>query len=97
MQKKIFGTSDNPRNEKPEDIIKDILSGIKDRTNTRAMVDRAFAIYEALKELKNENDVLMILGKGDEEYIEVAGEKIPFDDREVTRLLLEKLQNEIDS
>ncbi len=39
------------------------------------MVDRAFAIYEALKELKNENDVLMILGKGDEEYIEVAGEK----------------------
>jgi UDP-N-acetylmuramoyl-L-alanyl-D-glutamate--2,6-diaminopimelate ligase len=95
--KKIFVTSDNPRDEKPEDIIKDILSGIKDRTNTRAMVDRAFAIYEALKELKNENDVLMILGKGDEDYIEVAGEKIPFDDREVTRLLLEKLQNEIDS
>jgi len=95
--KKIFVTSDNPRDEEPEAIIKDILSGIKDKKNTRAMVDRAFAIYEALKELKSEDDVLMILGKGDEDYIEIKGEKIPFDDREVTRLLLEKLQNEKNS
>ena len=95
--KKIFVTSDNPRDEEPEAIIKDILSGIKDKKNTRAMVDRAFAIYEALKELKSENDVLMILGKGDEDYIEIKGEKIPFDDREVTKLLLEKLQNEKNS
>jgi UDP-N-acetylmuramoyl-L-alanyl-D-glutamate--2,6-diaminopimelate ligase len=92
--KKIFVTSDNPRDEDPEDIIKDILSGIKDRKNTRAMVDRAFAIYEALKELKDENDVLMILGKGDEDYMEIRGEKIHFDDREVVRLLLEKLEEE---
>jgi len=64
--KKVFVTSDNPRSENPAQIIKDILSGIKDQSNTRAMVDRAFAIQEALKELKSENDVLMILGKGDE-------------------------------
>jgi UDP-N-acetylmuramoyl-L-alanyl-D-glutamate--2,6-diaminopimelate ligase len=92
--KKIFVTSDNPRDEDPEAIIKDILSGIKDKTNTRAMVDRAFAIYEALKEVKSRDDVLMILGKGDEDYMEIAGEKIPFDDRQMVRLLLEKLEEE---
>jgi len=89
--KKVFVTSDNPRDEDPAQIIKDILSGIKDQSNTRAMVDRAFAIQEALKELKDD-EVLMILGKGDEDYMEINGEKIHFDDREVVRLLLENSQ-----
>ncbi len=85
--KKVYVTSDNPRSEEPEEIIKDILSGIKDQSHTRAMVDRAFAIQEALKELK-ENEVLMILGKGDEDTIEIKGEKFHFDDREIVRTLL---------
>jgi len=88
--KKVYVTSDNPRSEEPEDILKDILSGIKDQTHTRAMVDRAFAIQEALKELK-ENEVLMILGKGDEDTMEIKGEKYHFDDREIVRALLEKM------
>ena len=88
--RKVFVTSDNPRDENPADIIKDILSGIKDQSNTRAMVDRAFAIQEALKEVK-ENEVLMILGKGDEDYMEIKGEKIHFDDREVVRFFLEEM------
>ena len=88
--KKIFVTSDNPRDEDPEDIIRDILSGIKDKKKTRAMVDRAYAIYEALKELKDENDVLMILGKGDEDTLEIDGKKYHFDDREIVRALLKK-------
>ncbi len=91
--KRIFVTSDNPRNEEPEQIIKDILSGIKNQSNVRAMVDRAFAIEEALKSLQN-NEVLMILGKGDEDYMEIKGKKIHFDDREVVRLVLEKLNSE---
>ena len=86
--KKVYVTSDNPRSEEPVDIIQDILSGIKDQTHTRALVDRAFAIQEALKELE-ENEVLMILGKGDETTIEIKGEKIHFDDREIVRALLE--------
>jgi len=53
------------------------------------MIDRTFAISEALNELK-ESEVLMILGKGDEDYQEIAGEKIPFDDREVVRALLNR-------
>ncbi len=88
--KKVFVTSDNPRDEDPAQIIKDILKGIKDQSNVRAMVDRAFAIQEALKELKKD-EVLMILGKGDEDYMEIKGNKIHFDDREVVRLLLEKM------
>lgn len=87
--KKVYVTSDNPRSEAPEAILKDILVGIKDQTHTRAMVDRAFAIQEALKELE-EGEVLMILGKGDETTMEIAGEKIHFDDREIVRALLAK-------
>jgi len=89
--KKVYVTSDNPRSEAPEAIINDILSGIKDQSHTRAMVDRAFAIQEALKELE-EGEVLMILGKGDETTMEMNGQKIHFDDREIVRALLEKME-----
>ncbi len=85
--KKVYVTSDNPRDEEPEEIIKDILKGIKDQSHTRAMVDRAFAIQEALRELEKD-EVLMILGKGDEDTIEIKGEKFHFDDREIVRALL---------
>ncbi len=85
--KKVYVTSDNPRSEAPEAILQDILSGIKDQTHTRAMVDRAFAIQEALNELE-EGEVLMILGKGDEDTVEINGEKTHFDDREIVRALL---------
>ena len=87
--KKVYVTSDNSRSEEPVEIIKDILSGIKDQTHTRALVDRAFAIQEALKEL-DKDEVLMILGKGDEDTMEIKGEKIHFDDREIVRALLAK-------
>ena len=85
--KKVYVTNDNPRDEEAEKIIKDILSGIKEQEHTRAMVDRAFAIQEALRELE-EGEVLMILGKGDEDTMEIKGKKIHFDDREVVRALL---------
>jgi len=84
---KIYVTSDNPRDEKPEDILSEILAGIKDQSHTRAMVDRSFAISEAIKEL-GDKDVLMILGKGDEPYQEIAGVQHPYDDREIVRKLL---------
>ena len=84
---KVYVTSDNPRSEAPEQIIADILAGIKDQTHTRAMVDRAFAIQEALKSLEKD-EVLMILGKGDEDTLEIDGKKYHFDDREIVRKLL---------
>ena len=88
--KKVYVTNDNPRDEEPEQIIQDILKGIKDQSQTRAMVDRAFAIQEALRELE-EDEVLMILGKGDEDTMEIKGEKFHFDDREVVRALLAQM------
>jgi UDP-N-acetylmuramoyl-L-alanyl-D-glutamate--2,6-diaminopimelate ligase len=90
--KKVYVTSDNPRSEAPEGIISDILSGIQDQSHTRAMVDRVFAIQEALRELEKD-EVLMILGKGDEDTMEIQGEKTHFDDREVVRMLLEQMES----
>ncbi len=86
--KKIVLTSDNPRSEEPEKIIEDILKGVNQRENLIIEPDRKEAIKKALKWQK-EGEVLMILGKGDEEYQEIKGEKIPFSDKE---FVLENLQ-----
>ena len=82
--KKVIVTSDNPRSENPDLIIEDIVAGIKDKSSLHVEVDREEAIKYALH-VKQENEIVVILGKGDETYQEVKGEKIPFDDREVVR------------
>ncbi len=87
LAKKTYITSDNPRNEDPELIIEDILSGITDRTNVTVELNRRKAIEMALDD-QEENEVVVILGKGDEEYQIIYDEKFPFDDREVVRELL---------
>lgn len=79
--KKLYITSDNPRDEKPMDIIEDILKGIIKNENVFVHEDRKYCIHEALDNLKN-NEVLMILGKGDEDYQEVCGVKHHFSDKE---------------
>jgi len=84
---KIYVTSDNPRDEVPEQILEDILVGLHGKDNVTACPDRKLAIKLALDALQ-ENEVLLILGKGDEEYQEIKGVKHPFDDREVVRELL---------
>ena len=85
--KKIILTSDNPRGENPDEIIEDIIVGIKDKSSLHIEIDRKEAIKYALY-LRDENEIVVILGKGDETYQEVKGEKIPFDDREIVRSLL---------
>jgi len=84
---KIYVTSDNPRDEIPEQILEDILLGLHGKDNVTACPDRRLAIKLALDALQ-ENEVLLILGKGDEDYQEIKGVKHPFDDREVVRELL---------
>ncbi len=85
--KKIYVTSDNPRDEIPEMILEDILVGLLGKDHVTATPDRRLAIKMALDDL-GDNDVLLILGKGDEDYQEVKGVKHHFDDREVVRELL---------
>ncbi|RLA69765.1 MAG: UDP-N-acetylmuramoyl-L-alanyl-D-glutamate--2,6-diaminopimelate ligase [Epsilonproteobacteria bacterium] len=84
---KIYVTSDNPRDEVAEYILEDILVGLHGKDNVTACPDRRLAIKLALDALE-ENEVLLILGKGDEDYQEIKGVKHSFDDREVVRELL---------
>jgi len=79
-------TSDNPRTEQPASIIQDIISGI-DRTGVALIEDRRRAIGEALAMAK-ENDVVLIAGKGHEDYQIVGTTTYPFSDQAVVRELL---------
>ena len=90
FSKKIIVTSDNPRSEDSQVIIDEILSGMRLNESLHVEVDRYQAIEKALK-MQNKNEVLMILGKGDETTQEIKGQKYPFDDRSVVRELLAKL------
>ena len=76
----VIFTNDNPRNEEPEDIMKDIIEGVK-KDNYEIILDRKEAINKGIKLLK-ENDVLLILGKGHEDYQIVKGVKYHLDDME---------------
>lgn len=92
LAKKVFITSDNPRHEDPERIVADILEGIEDRSKVVVELNRKKAIAMAL-ESQSEDEVLVILGKGDESYQIIYDEKFPFDDREVVRELLRLKKN----
>ena len=85
--KKIYITSDNPRSEQPEDIIEDISKVLKGKEGVVKIIDRKEAIKRAISELED-NEVLLILGKGDENYIEVNGKKIPYSDKETVLELI---------
>ena len=79
--KKIYITSDNPRFEKPEEIIEMIATGISDKNKVIIESDRAKAISMAISEL-NKGEILLITGKGHEEYQIIGNEKKPFSDYE---------------
>ena len=80
---KVIITSDNPRSEDPQQIITDILAGIKSLDGDRIFVeiDRREAIERAVK-LSKLNDVIVVAGKGHEDYQILKNETIHFDDRE---------------
>jgi len=81
---KIFVTSDNPRTEEPEEIIKQIMVGISGRArrHTEVMCDRREAIHAALASA-GPGDVVLVAGKGHETYQIVGDERRPFDDKKV--------------
>lgn len=76
-----FVTPDNPRLEDIESINKQVVSGF-DKGNFKVYENRGDAVHTGLKELKN-NDILIILGKGREEYQDVRGEKIFYSDLKI--------------
>ena len=80
-------TSDNPRTEDPEKIMNDILKGVK-TDNYVVVLDRREAIKKAL-DMMEENDVVLILGKGHEDYQILGREKVHFDDKEEVEKYIE--------
>lgn len=83
-----FVTSDNPRTENPESIIDDILPGMENGKEIRVIVDRQEAIFAAVSEAKN-GDVVVIAGKGHEDYQIIGTTKRHFDDREIASEAIE--------
>ena len=79
-------TSDNPRFEEPDDIIRDMVSGLNasDKERTLCITDRIQAIKTAVA-LAKKGDVILVAGKGHEDYQEVKGVKYPFDDKRIIR------------
>jgi UDP-N-acetylmuramoyl-L-alanyl-D-glutamate--2,6-diaminopimelate ligase len=82
---KTIITTDNPRSEKPEDIIQDIVVGVQGEYVVES--DRAEAITLAINSA-NAGDVVLIAGKGHEDYQEVMGVKHHFSDAEVVEQVL---------
>lgn len=89
--KKIYVTSDNPRSEDPDEIIKEIVSGIQEQHKVIINPNRYEAIAQAINDQKDD-EVILILGKGDETYQIIYDKMFPFDDREVARELLKAKQ-----
>lgn len=83
---KVIITSDNPRFEEPQDIINDMLAGLDDEQMKKviAIVDRRQAIKTACM-MAQQGDVILIAGKGHEDYQDVKGVKHHFDDKEEVR------------
>lgn len=86
---RVVVTSDNPRSEKPEAIISQILLGLSHHQCVQVQADRALAIADALAQA-GAGDVVLIAGKGHEDYQEIGGVKHPFSDLEHARAALEQ-------
>ena len=86
----VWLTSDNPRSEEPDQIIADMLDGITEgRERVNVCVDRGEAIADAITNAAPE-DLVLIAGKGHEDYQEIAGVKLPFSDHQVARKALKR-------
>ena len=88
---KVIFTSDNPRSENPESIINDILSGVSNFNNNKILVEieRSKAIEEAKKN-SEEGDIVLIAGKGHEDYQILKNKVIKFDDFKIAKKIFNK-------
>ena len=86
----VFITSDNPRTEEPAAIIKDIVRGVVERKKCQVIEDRVQAIKAALS-MATEGDIVVIAGKGHEDYQIIGTVKKYFSDFEVAKSTLKKM------
>jgi len=89
--KEVIVTADNPRGEDPDVICKDILKGIKNKENIIVELNRKKAIKIALEKSKNySNPIILVLGKGDEEYQIIYDKKLPQNDKKIILGILDE-------
>jgi UDP-N-acetylmuramoyl-L-alanyl-D-glutamate--2,6-diaminopimelate ligase len=90
LSNRVILTSDNPRFEEPGDILKDMLAGLSpsEKEQTLCIEDRTQAIRTATL-LAKKGDVVLVAGKGHEDYQEIKGVKYPFDDREKLKAIFQ--------
>ncbi|MEM7550137.1 MAG: UDP-N-acetylmuramoyl-L-alanyl-D-glutamate--2,6-diaminopimelate ligase [Bacteroidota bacterium] len=95
LSDKVVLTSDNPRDEEPEQIIKDMEEGVSPSNYRKklSVTDRKEAIKLACT-LAEKNDIILVAGKGHEDYQEIKGVRYPFDDKKVLKEMLELTQNQ---
>lgn len=91
---KVILTSDNPRSEDPMEIIREMQKGVgpSEAKKTLVLVDREEAIKTACM-MANEKDIVLVAGKGHENYQEIKGVKHPFDDKEVLARMIKLFSN----
>ncbi len=94
LSDKVVLTSDNPRNEDPMEIIREMQTGVtpSETRKTLVMADREEAIKTACMMAKD-RDIILVAGKGHEDYQEIKGIKYPFDDREVVKRMIQMMSN----
>jgi UDP-N-acetylmuramoyl-L-alanyl-D-glutamate--2,6-diaminopimelate ligase len=94
LSDKVVLTSDNPRDEDPNQIIQEMQTGIMptEARKTLVIADREEAIKTACMMAK-EKDIVLVAGKGHEDYQEIKGVKYPFDDRKVVERMLKMFSN----
>ena len=85
----VYITDDNPRYENPKKLEIKYLFTVK---NAIVIPDRKLAIKKAIKKLEN-NDILLVAGKGHEKYQEISGKKYFFDDKEVVLKTIRKTES----
>ena len=83
----VIATSDNPRTESPERILDDVAAGFRAPRHLLRIADRREAIATALRRARS-GDVVLLAGKGHERYQDIGGERVPFSDVAVVKLLL---------
>lgn len=90
LSDKVFLTSDNPRDEDPMEIIREMQTGVTptEARKTLVIADREEAIKTACM-MAREKDIILIAGKGHEDYQEIKGVKHPFDDRKVVERMMQ--------
>lgn len=83
----VIVTNDNPRHEDPEKIVADIRAGFKQPEKVQVMLNRSHAIKNSIQWAKS-GDVILVAGKGAEQYQQIGDDRIPFNDAEVVKRYL---------